>query len=261
MLAQRPVLPDLQNTAEAVRLAWPAAAALGLRVDGDPENEVLAHPDLSPLAHACDVGFIGKGNRIYLGKGCGWRGALLFEGDGGSAIIMGDQSIAAFSGTIYADGTLVWGARTNAFDVRLWVHGGRTLTIGEDGLFSEQITIRTSDHHSIIDLATGRPTNPPADVTIGRHVWVGPGTSILKGTRVGDGSILGAGSIVGGVVPARELWAGAPARQIRRNVSWVGSLPADPHHVATLHHMGIMPEAEPPRRTWLARLRGLVTAS
>ena len=261
MLAQRPWLPDLENPAEAVVLSWPDAAALGLRVDGDPENEVLAHPELRQLAHPCDVGFIGKGNRIYVGNDCGWRGALLFEGDGGSAFIMGGQSIAAFSGTVYAGGTLVWGARTNSFDVRLWVHGARTLTIGEDGLFSEHITIRTSDHHSIIDLSTGLPTNPPTDVTIGRHVWVGPETSILKGAQIGDGSIIGCGSIVGRAVPARELWAGAPARRIRKNVSWVGSLPADPHHVATLKQMGIATEAYPRRRTWLERLRGLVTTA
>ena len=52
-------------------------------------------------------------------------------------------------------------------------------------------------------------------VSIGRNVWIGMGSMILKGTTIGDGSIIAAGSVVSGAIPANVLAAGVPARVIR----------------------------------------------
>ena len=56
---------------------------------------------------------------------------------------------------------------------------------------------------------SGRP------VTIGRHVWIGMGSLVLKGSNIGDNSIIGAGSVVAGNVPADVVAAGNPARVLR----------------------------------------------
>lgn len=100
------------------------------------------------------------------------------------------------------------------------VQGGVTCTIGEGCLFSENITIRCTDHHSIFDLDTGDQINKPAGVTIGRHVWVGQDCAIAKGVTIEDGAIIGARSLVVGHVGRAELWAGSPARRLRERVSW-----------------------------------------
>ena len=42
------------------------------------------------------------------------------------------------------------------------------------------------------------------------------GSFILKGSVIGRNSIIGAGSIVCGEIPDGEIWAGNPARFVRK---------------------------------------------
>lgn len=55
-----------------------------------------------------------------------------------------------------------------------------------------------------------------APVIIGDNVFIGAHTTILKGVTVGDNSIIGACSVVTKSIPANEIWAGNPARFIKR---------------------------------------------
>lgn len=51
---------------------------------------------------------------------------------------------------------------------------------------------------------------------IGKRASVGSGATILCGIEIGDGAMVGAGSVVTKNVPAGELWAGNPARFLRK---------------------------------------------
>lgn len=53
-------------------------------------------------------------------------------------------------------------------------------------------------------------------VVIEDDVWVGANSIILKGVRIGQRAVLGAGSVVTHDVPPGTLWAGNPARFIRK---------------------------------------------
>lgn len=53
-------------------------------------------------------------------------------------------------------------------------------------------------------------------VVIGNNVFVGMNAIILKGVSIGDNAVIGAGSVVSCNVPANEIWAGNPARFVRR---------------------------------------------
>jgi acetyltransferase-like isoleucine patch superfamily enzyme len=53
-------------------------------------------------------------------------------------------------------------------------------------------------------------------VVIEDGVFIGGGSYILKGTHIGEHSIIGAGSVVSGNIPANEIWAGNPARFIKK---------------------------------------------
>lgn len=54
------------------------------------------------------------------------------------------------------------------------------------------------------------------EVKIGRKVFIGMNTLIVNAVNIGDYAVIGAGSIVNCDIPAGELWAGNPARFIRK---------------------------------------------
>lgn len=53
-------------------------------------------------------------------------------------------------------------------------------------------------------------------IEIHNNVFIGGHSLILKGSIIGENSIIGAGSIVSGEIPSNEIWAGNPAKFIRK---------------------------------------------
>jgi len=51
---------------------------------------------------------------------------------------------------------------------------------------------------------------------IGDNVSIGSNATILGGLNIGEGSIVGAGSVVTKDIPPNQIWAGNPARFIRK---------------------------------------------
>ena len=54
------------------------------------------------------------------------------------------------------------------------------------------------------------------DVYIGNNVFIGANTIITKAVTIGNNVLIGAGSIVTKDIPDNEVWAGNPARFIRK---------------------------------------------
>lgn len=54
------------------------------------------------------------------------------------------------------------------------------------------------------------------DSVIGNDVWMGSRCLIKGGVTIGDGAIIGMGSVVTKDVPPYEIWAGNPAKCIRK---------------------------------------------
>ncbi len=55
-----------------------------------------------------------------------------------------------------------------------------------------------------------------AETYIGNDVWIGEGCKIRAGIHISDGAIIGTGSVLTHDVGAYEVWAGNPARCIRK---------------------------------------------
>ena len=55
--------------------------------------------------------------------------------------------------------------------------------------------------------------------TIGNDVWIGSNCLIKSGVTIGDGAIIGMGSVVTHDIPPYEVWAGNPAKCIKKRFS------------------------------------------
>ena len=96
------------------------------------------------------------------------------------------------------------------------IHCFNRISIGDDVVISEGLTMRDSDNHTI--LGTTQPADP--SIVIGNHVWIGMNVTILKGVKIGDDAVIAAGAVVNKDVPAKALAGGVPAKVIKNDVEW-----------------------------------------
>ncbi|MFN0159989.1 MAG: acyltransferase [Burkholderiales bacterium] len=155
------------------------------------------------------------------------RAEIFCHGAKRDQVRIGDDFIVDGTLEIYQHGQLNIGMRV--FVGRARVYCARSVTIGDYTLISDNVTVMDSDLHPRSasrrqtisdDWANGRfpdvyTETPGAPVSIGKSVWIGYGSLILKGVSIGDGAIVGAGSVVTEDVPPWTIVAGNPARVIR----------------------------------------------
>lgn len=97
-----------------------------------------------------------------------------------------------------------------------------SIIIGDDCMFSYEITVRSSDNHPVMSLDFKTQLNSPFDyVVVEPYVWVCQGAKILKSTRIGALSIIGASAIVTKSVPRHSKVFGAPARFDKLEGVWL----------------------------------------
>ena len=88
------------------------------------------------------------------------------------------------------------------------------ITIGESSLIGAGSLICDSDMHEI-PLGSENPVRI-SPIFIGKAVFLGANTTVLKGVTIGDGAVIGASSVVTGEIPPGVIAAGNPALQIGR---------------------------------------------
>jgi acetyltransferase-like isoleucine patch superfamily enzyme len=113
---------------------------------------------------------------------------------------------------------LTIGKRTQILEFNNIRVGGAPVTIGENCLISQFVTIVATTH--TIDEITEPIRDAPWDVSgggihIGDDVWIGAGASVLAGVTVGNGAVIGGGAVVTKDVPPRAIVGGIPARVLR----------------------------------------------
>lgn len=91
--------------------------------------------------------------------------------------------------------------------------------IGSNCLISSNCGISSYNHVSnsnnrVRDVEEDKNFSKP--VTIGNNVWVGMNACILPGVTIGNNAIIGSGSVVTKDVPENEIWAGNPARCLKK---------------------------------------------
>ncbi len=134
----------------------------GFEVQSASGNAIFVHRAAKKALSKTPIRIGGFCNAVLIDADCTMHGSIDMTGDFNLAVFEGGQSYLAIGATFYGGDTLVWGHGASSWGLRVWVQGGVTCTIGEGCLFSENITIRCTDHHSIFDLDTGDQINKPA---------------------------------------------------------------------------------------------------
>lgn len=141
---------------------------------------------------------------------------------GENSILDGEVLVFKESGRISIGKNVYVGEGT-----RIW--SADNITIGDYCLISHNVNIHDTNSHSL-DSHTRRmefdslwkpvegtsvDSVAKSSVTIGRDVWIGFNSIIMKGVVIGDGAIIGAGSVVTRNVEPYSVVAGNPARHIK----------------------------------------------
>lgn len=89
--------------------------------------------------------------------------------------------------------------------------GDAHITIGDHSALGPRVRVLSATHNYRYLTLPDQAFN----VTIGRHVWVGAGATILPGVRIGDGAVVAASSVVTHDVEPFCIVAGNPARFVK----------------------------------------------
>jgi acetyltransferase-like isoleucine patch superfamily enzyme len=90
----------------------------------------------------------------------------------------------------------------------------QAITIGDDVLVAEYVSIRDQDHRYGGPKPTACNGFETAPILIGKNVWIGAKATITRGVTIGDDAVVAAGAVVTRDVPAGTVVAGVPARRI-----------------------------------------------
>ncbi len=106
------------------------------------------------------------------------------------------------NGTHIGDNTII--------DVSDDIHIGSEVAIGP------KCVIYTHDHdYTNKDEAAWKGGVIKGQITIEESAWIGSGVTILPGVTIGSKAVVAAGSVVTKSIPARTVWGGIPAKQIK----------------------------------------------
>lgn len=129
----------------------------------------------------------------------------------GNPITQADKTVLA----CFDDGEIHIGNRVGISNAV--ISANTKIVIGDDVMIGAGTVIIDSDFHSVLFdervVNTGTVSKP---VIIKGKAFIGAQTMVLKGVTIGEGAVIGAGSVVAKNIPAYEIWAGNPAKFIKK---------------------------------------------
>lgn len=112
------------------------------------------------------------------------------------------------------------GNQTTVLDAYIAFNSFGQVAIGDDCMLSHSIDISQSDQHPVFDMHSKQRINRGKNITIGNHVWIGRGVSLLGGANIGDNCVIGARTVTSSTFPNNVIIAGSPAKILRKEILW-----------------------------------------
>jgi acetyltransferase-like isoleucine patch superfamily enzyme len=171
-----------------------------------------------------ELDIVGDDNQIIVGQGSYLTNLKIRMRGSGHRLVFGRNCRVSRGGVFWFEdenGLLEIGENTTMVEAHIVVdEPGSKVIIGKDCMFANDIEIRVSDSHAILDAATGQRLNPARDILIGDHVWIAAHAIVLKGVEIGRDSVVAAGAVVTKSCPPGVILAGNPASVIKEGITW-----------------------------------------
>ena len=191
--------------------------------------------------------FTGQGNSVNIGKNIKSSSSFQLTVNNNSSIQISDNvkmsprffqimdgATFAVGENSYFDNTgivinknskLIVGRHCSVLYDRIRTGPNREIRIGDDVMFSWDVTILGHDGHMIFDLKTNKCINNSAgecklSIDIGSHVWLGGDCVIMPDTIIGAGSIVAYRAMARGKYPNNVVIGGIPGKVIKQDVAW-----------------------------------------
>ncbi len=119
----------------------------------------------------------------------------------------------------WAGATLKFGDNVGISNVT--INARNSITIEDDVMLGGGVQVFDHDFHPLDYHKRMHDTKnfSHAPVLIEKGAFIGTRSIILKGTKIGARAVIGAGSVVIGTIPPDEIWAGNPAKFIKKITS------------------------------------------
>lgn len=165
----------------------------------------------------------GRNNIVIVGQQSRLDKCKIYINGNNNRVILGDR-VAAVECEIHIEDNnnlVSIGNRTHiSGKTHLACIEGTNILIGQDCLFSSDITFRTGDSHSILNLI-GKRINPSKDIIVGDRVWIGNKTILTKGAKIVEDSIVATGAIVTSQFESPNVIVGGiPAKVLKTKIKW-----------------------------------------
>lgn len=167
----------------------------------------------------------GKGCKVVIGRRSRLNHCVVtLRGDNCSLSINGSTTMInnTLLDTFRSGSSISIGPSFSMEGGRIEAMDGKTISIGNNCMFSRGVEVCNGDNHPIY--AVGHidvRLNPSSDVVIGNHVWLGANVKVLKGAYIADDVIVGACALVTGRLDvSNSVYLGSPAEKRKDGVNW-----------------------------------------
>lgn len=142
------------------------------------------------------------GGTVRCGHGVSLHPSVKLAVGPGGGLVLSDRCTAAAGCLLLVerDASLSLGEHVSlSRGVQIVCHG--EIKIGAETMLGNNVLLFDHDHDFRAPGGLAERAYRTAPITIGKNVWIGAGTILLRGTTIGDNSVVGAGCVLKGDYP------------------------------------------------------------